>query len=374
MNSQLEHQPSHLASAGAPSNSIEVATADFQFRSVAIDDLTPTGAQIAATAGHAPAQQVSVLRWLDNHELEDIRPNEIADLRSGSRRFLVVESDRAFRLTIDGLRIDWPAPLITGAVLRKLGAVAADRSIYYERVEQPDRLVRDDEAIDLRGLGVEAFHTRRATWALNVQGVRLELDAPTIVVREALARAGFDLNQGWHIFLRVVGLPKQPVELDTVVDLRTPGIEKLRLTPKDVSNGEPPQKAQRDFALLELDEDFLSRRYAHWETRVEADRRWLLIYGYPLPSGYSERAVTLALEVAASYPGAQIDMFYLYPAVTLTSCGALANTEARVDIGGASYQRWSRHRGAGSEWRPDHDNVITHLALVESALAKEVAP
>ena len=37
MNSQLEHQPSHLASAGAPPNSIEVATADFQFRSVAIN-------------------------------------------------------------------------------------------------------------------------------------------------------------------------------------------------------------------------------------------------------------------------------------------------------------------------------------------------
>jgi len=374
MNSQLEDQPSHLTSGGAPSISIEVATANLQFRSLAIGDLTLTGAQIAAAAGHSPAQQVSVLRWLDSHDLEDIRPNEIADLRSGSRRFIVVESDRAFRLTLDGLRIDWPAPLITGAVLRKLGAVAAEKSIYYERFEQPDRLVRDDEAIDLRTLGVEAFHTRRTTWALNVQGVRLELDTPTIVVQEALARAGFDVNQGWHIFLKVAGQLKQPVELDTVIDLRTPGIEKLRLTPKDVSNGEPPQKARRDFALLEIDEDFLSRRFAHWETRTEADRRWLFIYGYPLPDGYSERAVTLALEVAVSYPGAQIDMFYLYPAAALTSGGALANTDARVDIGGASYQRWSRHRGAGSEWQPDRDNVITHLALVESALAKEVAP
>lgn len=374
MNSKLEDQPSHLTSDGAASISIEVAAADLQFRSLTIDDHTPTGAQIAAAAGHAPARQVSVLRWLDNHELEDIRPSEIADLRSGSHRFLVVESDRAFRLTLDGLRIDWPAPLITGAVLRKLGAVAADKSIYYERVEQPDRLVRDDEAIDLRGLGVEAFHTRRTTWALNVQGVRLELESSTIIVRDALARAGFDPNQGWHIFLKIIGQPKQPVELDTVVDLRTPGIEKLRLTPKDVNNGEPPHKARRDFALLEIDEDFLSRRYAHWEARIEAGRRWLLIYGYPLPVGYSERAVTLALEVAASYPGAQIDMFYLFPAVALTSGGALANTEARVDIGGSSYQRWSRHRGPGSEWRPDRDNVITHLALVESALVKELAP
>ena len=49
-------------------------------------------------------------------------------------------------------------------------------------------------------------------------------------------------------------------------------------------------------------------------------------------------------------------------------------TAGRVLIGGLSYQQWSRHRGQSSAWRPDTDNVVTHLALVESALAKEVAP
>jgi hypothetical protein len=374
MKSQAEQQSSSLTSAGAQLTSIEVASADLQFRNVVLGDVTPTGAQIAAAAGFLPAQQVSVLRWLDNHELEDIRPSEIIDLIAGSHRFIVVEADRAFRLTLDGLRIDWPAAVISGAMLRKLGAVAADKSIYYERFDQPDRLVRDEDVIDLRGLGVEAFHTRVLTWALNVQGVRLELPTPTVIVRDALVRAGFDVNQEWHIFLKVAGQAKQAVELDTVIDLRTPGIEKLRLVPKDVTNGEPPQKARRDFALLEVDEAFLSRRYAHWETHIDAGRRWLLIYCYPLPAGYNEGAVTLALEIAESYPGAQIDMFYMNPASGLDSGGPLPNTEARVDIAGASYQRWSRHRGPGSEWQPDRDNVITHLALVESSLRKEVTP
>jgi hypothetical protein len=42
-------------------------------------------------------------------------------------------------------------------------------------------------------------------------------------------------------------------------------------------------------------------------------------------------------------------------------------------ISGRSFQRWSRHRGQGSAWKSDSDNVITHLALVESSLRKEVA-
>lgn len=207
---------------------------------------------------------------------------------------------------------------------------------------------------------------------LNVQGVRLEVNTPTIVVSDAMARAGFDVNQGWHIFLKVAGQPKQGIELTTEVDLRTPGIEKIRLTPKDVSNGETTQAVRCDFALLEVDEAFLDQHFAHWETVVENQRRWLLIYGYALPAGYNTRRVLLALEVPPNYPGAQIDMFYVSPALSLQSGQPLACTEAQEAINGVAYQRWSRHRATGSEWRPDSDNVITHLALVESALAKEV--
>ena len=36
----------------------------------------------------------------------------------------------------------------------------------------------------------------------------------------------------------VHGQPKKEVTLDYVVDLRTPGIEKIRLTPRGIDNGE----------------------------------------------------------------------------------------------------------------------------------------
>lgn len=353
-------------------SSIEVAGADLVFQAVSLADATPTGAQIAAAAGFNPAQQASVLLLLANGELEDIRPGEVVDLTQKTGRFIVVESDRSYRLTIDGKRIDWPCRLISGSVIRLLGQVQSDKVIYFERHEHADKLIKDDEIIDLDRSGVEAFYSRAGTWVLNVQGVRLEVGTPTIVVSEALTRAGFDVNQGWHIFLKVAGQPKQPLELTSVVDLRTPGIEKIRLTPKDVSNGETAQAVRRDFALLELDESFLDEHFAHWETVIENQRRWLLIYGYHVPQGYGTHRVTLALDVPPSYPGAQIDMFYVSPHLVLNSGQALACTEAQETINGITYQRWSRHRTTASEWRPDTDNVITHLALVESALAKEV--
>jgi Prokaryotic E2 family E/Multiubiquitin len=374
MDTTTQNQEHHFASGSPGLTAIEVAGTDLQFRSVPLNDLTPTGAQISTASGFTPDQQATVLRWLDNHQLEDVRPGETADLRTGSRRFIVVPSDRSYRLTLDGVRFDWPCAIVSGALLRKLGGVPTDKTIYFERVDQPDRLLRDEELINLDAQGVEAFHTRQATWVLNVQGVRLELEQPTILVSEAMTRAGFDINQGWHIFLKIVGQAKRVVELATVIDLRTPGIEKLRLTPKDVNNGEPPMSARRQFALLDVDEDFLDRHHVHWETIEDGGRRWLLLHGYPTPSGYNVRRVTLALEIATSYPGAQIDMFFLQPPVVLTSGLPLPNTEGRVLIGGLSYQQWSRHRGQSSAWRPETDNVVTHLALVESALAKEVAP
>jgi hypothetical protein len=213
---------------------------------------------------------------------------------------------------------------------------------------------------------------RASKWVLNVQGVRLDLPDPTIVVSDAMLRAGFDTNQGWHIFLKVAGKPKKALELTSVVDLRTPGIEKIRLTPKDVSNGEVAQALRRDFPLLELDERFLDEHFARWETALDNQRRWLLISCYPVPQGFNEREVTLAFEVPPSYPGAQIDMFYVSPHLALSSGQALECTQVDESICGQSYQRWSRHRTEASKWRPDSDNVVTHLALVESALAKEV--
>lgn len=353
-------------------HTINVADQTLTYRQVSIDDLTPTGAQLAIAAGFKSAEGVSVLQVLATGDLEDIRPNETVDLRRDAGRFVIVESDRAYRFTIDGQRFDWPCRIVSEGLLRKLGQIPADKVIYFERQDQPDRQVDDHDLVDLEATGVESFVSRKPVWKLNVQGVMLELFTPTIVVQEALVEAGFNPDQGWHIFLKVVGQQKQPVELITVIDLRTPGIEKLRLTPKDVNNGEAPVVPRRTFALLEIDEAHLNRLGLKWETIVEGERRWLLLHDYPLPVGYTVSHSKVALEIPPTYPGAQIYGFYAHPPLALSSGRVIASTQLRGVLLGAEYHGWSRNRGPAAPWDANTDSVVTQLALVDAALAKEV--
>lgn len=356
---------------GQNRHQIEIADAMLAFRLVQIADLTPTGAQLAAAAGFKPAQQVSVLQLLSNGDLEDIRPAETVDLRHAEGRFVIVESDRSYRLTIDGQRFDWPCRIVSGGLLRKLGQVPEEKGVFLEQIETADRTIGPHDLVDLDAAGVESFVTRIKRWKLNVQGVILDVDTPTIGVRDAIAQAGFNPDQGWQIFLKITGQPKRPVTLVDTVDLRTPGIEKLRLTPNEVNNGEAPLAPRRDFDLLETDHAHLARLRLRWETVEQLERRWLLLHDYPLPHGYIVSHVLLALEIPPTYPGAQIYGFYAYPPLELASGRTIDNTQMRGMIDGQEFHGWSRNRGSLA-WNAATDNVSTQLMLVEAALAKEV--
>ena len=185
---------------------IEVADQTLNYRQVRINDLTPTGSQLAIAAGFKSVDGISVLQVLETGDLEDVRPNETVDLRKVAGRFVIVESDRAYRFTIDGQRFDWPCRIVSGGLLSKLGQVPANKTLYLELHDQPDRQLETHDLVDLNATGVESFVSKKLMWKLNVQGVVLELIAPTILVREALIQAGFNADQGWHIFLKIVGV------------------------------------------------------------------------------------------------------------------------------------------------------------------------
>ena len=159
-----------------------------------------------------------------------------------------------------------------------------------------------------------------------------------------------------------------------MIDLRTPGIEKLRLTPKEINNGDAcgAVATRREFRLLPVDEAGLDTRGVTWETFVDAGHRWLVLHDYALPVGYSAETVTIALDIPSAYPMAEIDMFFCLPHLTRSNGATIPQADVAMMIGGQNYQRWSRHRGQGARWQPGADNVLTHLALVESALVREV--
>lgn len=351
---------------------IEVGNENMEFRPLTVDDGTPTGAQISEVAGFKPAQQATVLHFLPDGELEDIRPTETVDLLHGDRRFIVVETDRSYRLTVNGERFDWPCRMISGAVVRRLGSVSPGDELLLKRADQADRLLEARDLVDLDKDGVEEFVSRKPSWKLNVQGVELTLHQPTVIVRKALQDAGFNPDQGWQIFLIVKGQPKKALTLTDTVDLRAPGIEKIRLTPSGVHNGEGAAPLRRQFAVLDVDQAHLNSLGRQWETVMDASRRWLLIHDFTVPDGYTTRSVVLALEIPAPYPNAQIDMFYTSPTLSLISGGVIPCTQTFEAICGTQFNRWSRHRGPQTPWNPATDNVMTHLALVESAIAKEV--
>ncbi len=75
-------------------------------------------------------------------------------------------------------------------------------------------------------------------WTLNVQGVVIESRRPEITVRDAIKQAGFNPDAPWIIVLKIADAVKKEVDLSFVIDLRVKGIEKLRLTPKQINNGE----------------------------------------------------------------------------------------------------------------------------------------
>lgn len=349
---------------------IEIAGLDLNFHAFQLDTKTPTGGKIAKAFGFNPDQPAYVMQWRDDGDLEDLRAHEEADLANGTK-FIVAEADSTNRISVEGEGFDWPSDTITGAVVRKLGRIPAERGIYLERTDEPDRPIEDLDVVKIKTQGVEQFRSRKPeVWELNVQGKKIASLTPIISVVEALTRAGFDPN-AWIIILKAAGQPKRQLQVGDDIDLRTPGIEKVRLTAKDVNNGEA-HAPSRDFRLLEVDESYLDGLGLHWETRTSDGHRWIIIRDYPVPDGYTARSTMLALMVPSVYPQAEIDMFYAYPPLQRSTGVAIPATEATQLVAGLPFQRWSRHRGSIAPWNPRQDNVITHLALVESALLKEV--
>lgn len=350
---------------------IEVAGTDLVFRPVSVADRSPTGRQILGYCDVAPREDYVVLQWLPEGDIEELRSDETVNLdRQTAAKFIVVKADRLFRLFLNDRSLSWPDRSIAESALRILGKIPVAELLYIRRENAPDHPIAVGGSLSLADVGVENVYSRLAQWELSVQGVSVKFDTPEVLVRDALVKAGFNPDQGWIIVLKSRD-GKRQVTIEEAIDLRSPGIEKLRLTPREINNGELPT-SRRQFRLLPADEQGLTARSLLWETVVHGGRRWLLLQDVALPEGYLVEKTSIAIEVPTSYPTAELDMFYCYPQLTRRDGMAIPQTQVTEMIEGKGFQRWSRHRGAIAPWRPGLDNVVTHLALVEAALLREV--
>lgn len=352
---------------------IEVANEKMEAQQVMIDDPVPTGRQILEASSLLPAEDYMLLMIQQSGMLEEVNLSENIDIYNhGVEQFVAFKNDRIFYLNLNGRRFPWGADQISEKTLRKVGNVPETHTIWMERTSEADHFLVDGESIDLAEAGLEKLYSKPKSWKLNVQGVLVTSDEPTIIASDALRSAGFNPDKGWILILKVKGEPKQSIGLNDLIDLRNPGIEKLRLTPAEINNGESATDLSASFSLLDKDNDYLQAQTAEWETVIDAGRRWLLIHHYQLPSGYNNVQVTVAIEIPTSYPEAAIDMFYVYPALKLISGTSIPKTQNTQVIGGLTYQRWSRHLNGATRWNPLKDSVATFLAVVEESILREV--
>ena len=128
---------------------------------------------------------------------------------------------------------------------------------------------------------------------------------------------------------------------------------------------------RRDFQLPEADEEFLARLGLRWETICERSRRWLVIYDFSLPSGFTVTVADLAIEILAGYPPGPLDMAYFVPSLQRSDGKPIPQTQAVEQITCKSWQRWSRHRTGDCPWVPGEDSLETHVEFVRAFLERE---
>lgn len=338
-----------------------------------LSDPMPTGRQILDLFGRHPVDDHVLFMLSREKGLTAVEPAATIDIRAqGAERFFAFRSDRTWNWSIDGQRFSWGARFIPESLIRLIARIPETKALFLEKADSPDEEIVDGAMVDLDTAGLERLYSKPREWKLNVQGVIVTLATPLVLVRNALTEAGFDPNAGWIIILKKAGQPKQPVTLTDTIDLRAPGIEKLRLTPAEINNGEGPVGLRRLFRLLEKDEAYLTRRGLLWETLIEEGRRWLIIRKMDLPAGFNHKVVDIAVDVPATYPNAEIDMFYCTPHLRLANGAIIDRTESLQTIDGVTFQRWSRHLNGRTRWNPQTDSVLTYMAVIEESLFREV--
>ena len=73
-----------------------------------------------------------------------------------------------------------------------------------------------------------------------------------------------------------------------------------------------------DFSLPAEDEALLDASFPSWETLKYNNENWVLVHNFDsIPKEYNCDKITVAFLIPINYPRTQIDMFYVYPHLSL---------------------------------------------------------
>lgn len=139
---------------------IRYAQGDLNFRPLDVADPVPLGRQILLAAGVDVSADLSLFAILPSGDFEDVRLDEPFDLRGrGAERFVAFQTDRDFKLTLNGHQLEWGKPAISGSALYALAKIEGNEAVFLKVKGGEDRLIEAGELVDLTALGIEHFYT-----------------------------------------------------------------------------------------------------------------------------------------------------------------------------------------------------------------------
>ena len=148
--------------AGSRAFTALIGDENFNFKSVTFDDQKVTGAQIADGFGAHPVEDFVVMAQLANLEIEPLRTNEPADLNK-TTRFFVIKGGSVHNFFVDGLNLGWPKSEISGLAIKRLvGKDDDDLEVVLQLVNEPDRVIEDEDDVRISGGSAEKFNIRPA--------------------------------------------------------------------------------------------------------------------------------------------------------------------------------------------------------------------
>ena len=164
---------------GLSKNAIDIFDEHFHRKEVSIEDDRVTGRQIAEAAGYNSIDELIVLQQLQNGALEEIRSEELVNLKhAGVERFFVIEADVTYRFILDGLKLEWPRSHINAETLRRLARKDDSFDVVYQLDDAPDRKLDEDEFVNLSGHGTECFKTKQGSKLVTVFYGEISFELP----------------------------------------------------------------------------------------------------------------------------------------------------------------------------------------------------
>ncbi len=171
-----------------------------------ISDPVVTGQQLIAQTDKRPTDEYLLFQRLENGQLEEVRLDETVDLRKkGVEKFITQKSDRILIFVIDGERYEWGLNVITGRKIKEfVGKNSSSYDVWQEiRGGGSDRVIADNEQVDLNNEGVERFYLRAKSLTVTVNTnpvVFVQAKVTGLEIKKTAIQQGVDIKEDFVLF------------------------------------------------------------------------------------------------------------------------------------------------------------------------------